>query len=542
MRYLATSVAIAVAAAGYAQPQNTIESQPEQNTLIIEALDSLTNLFYTRTPQSVSTQSVTDDVPVFTDSVYAYRLATIPSPIPMVFNPDVYQYIRLYTELKRPLVNRMLGLAEMFFPLFEETLDKYELPLEFKYLPIIESALNPNAVSRVGATGLWQFMYTTGKMYGLTINSYVDERRDPRKATDAACRFLKDLYALYGDWSLVLAAYNSGPGNVNKALRRAGGKTSYWDIREFLPRETRGYVPAFIGATYAFTYASEHNLTPELYDIYFEPTDTIHVRGSVDLSRVASHLGMAIEDLTFLNPALRRDKIPFTGEPYPLVLPMDKIMAFESLRDTIIAETEAALTEAKPVTSVPEVQASYTAPQPATQASQAGTANKPKPTYSYVYAPDTRGKTKLVYTVKSGDNLGFISSWYDVKVSDIQAWNNIHGSRIWVGQKLDIYVADGSVTKYRNMDNLSFQQKQAIEGSVSATTSSGGTTVKTPVTSGSSASTGGTKYISYTIQAGDNLWDISRKYPKNTVEDLKRINNITDLGVIKPGYVIKLAI
>lgn len=497
------------------------EERSEQNQLIIDALDSLTHLFYKTKPQATS--PVSTEVPVFTDSAYAYRLATIPSPIEMEFNPDVRQYIKLYTESRRSSMERMLGLAEMFFPLFEETLDKYQLPLELKYLPIIESALNPNAVSRVGATGLWQFMYTTGKMYGLEINSYVDARRDPRAATDAACRFLKDLYELYGDWSLVLAAYNSGPGNVNKAIRRSGGKTNYWDIREYLPRETRGYVPAFIGATYAFEYASDHNLHPELFDVYFEPTDTIHVRGSVKLSEVAAQIDMTTEELTFLNPALRRQKIPFTGEPYPLVLPMNKLLVFEEHRDTIMSGHVAAVAEKPSTTTIPT----------ATASSSTGTRTQRK--YNYTpYVPDTRGKTKLVYSVKSGDNLGYISQWYDCKVSDLQSWNGIRGTRIRVGQKLNVYVHNSSVSKYRNIDNLSFQQKQAIEGGSSTTAS-----IAPSTSSGSSAIT---RYIRYTIKPGDNLWDISRKYPKNSVEDLKRINKITDLSVIKPGFVIKVGI
>jgi membrane-bound lytic murein transglycosylase D len=535
MRTILTSLIAIIVVQGWAQPSAETPAKPEQNDQIIETLDSLTRLFYTTRPSTLAVEAdAVDEVPVFADSVYAYRLATIPSPIQMVFNEDVRQYIKLYTELRRNSARRMLGLAEYYFPLFEEALDRHGLPLELKYLPIIESALNPNAVSRVGATGLWQFMFTTGKMYGLEINSYIDERRDPVKATDAACRFLKDLYALYGDWSLVLAAYNSGPGNVNKALRRSGGKMDYWEVRDYLPRETRGYVPAFIGAAYAFVYHQDHKLAAELYDIYFQPTDTVHVNGTVELSVVADKLDVPLEALAFLNPALRRHKIPFTGQAYPLILPMDKIMAFEDLRDSILTATQVALTEVKP-TSVSEVSVSYQ-----------GTEGKPtvpptvvpKQTYTPTpYVPSTKGKTKLVYTVKSGDNLGYISEWYDVKLTDIQAWNAIRGSRIWVGQKLDIYVADAVVNKYKNIENLSFQQKQTVEGTSTQTESASAQTSS----QGGSASAG-TRYINYTIKPGDNLWDISKRYPKNSVEDLKRINNISDLGVIKPGYVIKVGI
>jgi len=525
-RFTATLLAISFALLGIAQPEPQTEPEAEANPMIIEALDSLTYLFYSSRPRTTySSRFEADEVPVYSDSVYAYRLATIPSPMPMVYNSDVRQYIRLYTEVKRSAVERMLGLAELYFPLFEETLDKYGLPLELKYLPIIESALNANAVSRAGATGLWQFMYTTGKMYGLKINSYVDERRDPRLATDAACRFLKELYEMYGDWSLVLAAYNSGPGNVNKAMRRSGGKTTYWEIRHYLPRETRGYVPAFIGATYALAYHQDHNLAPELFDIYFEPTDTVHVREAIDLARIAEHLGMGTDELHFLNPALRRQHIPFTGEPYPLVVPMNKLVAFEGLRDTLLAEAQAVVQPAG-------MSSGNVAYQTVELQSTSSTASAQKPRYpSTSRVVDTRGKTKLVYTVKSGDNLGYISEWYGVRVSEIQNWNNLYGTRIRVGQKLDIYVKDEVVNRYKNMDRLSFEQKQGTKSAPTSGSASSGVSIANS-----------TQYIQYTIKSGDTLWDISKRYPKNSVEDLKRINNITDLRVIKPGYVIKVAI
>jgi len=216
-------------------------------------------------------------VPTFEDSIYRKRIAFLDAstPLELDYNPVVRRYIDLYTVRKREQVSRMLGLAQYYFPMFEEVLDKYDMPLELKYLAVVESALNPNAKSRVGATGLWQFMYTTGKIMGLNANSYVDERSDPYRSTIAACEYMTRLYKTFGDWNLVLAAYNSGPGTVNKAIRRSGGKRSYWELRAYLPRETAGYVPAFIAATYTMKYAKEHNLYPKNVAPHFASVDTV---------------------------------------------------------------------------------------------------------------------------------------------------------------------------------------------------------------------------------------------------------------------------
>ena len=229
----------------------------------------------------------------------------------------------------------MLGLSEYYFPMFEEALDRYDLPLELKYLPIIESALNPKALSRAGACGLWQFMYGTGKQMKLEISSFVDDRRDPVKATDAAARYLKSLYGIYGDWHLAIAAYNCGPGNVNRAIRRAGGKTNYWQIYYRLPRETRGYVPAFIAASYVMNYYEAHNLTPQLPEFPTQ-TDTIFVNDYLHFDQIAATLGIEKEQLQALNPKYRRDVVPAKKDRlYSLVLPEDKINEFID-KDTLV--------------------------------------------------------------------------------------------------------------------------------------------------------------------------------------------------------------
>ncbi|HUW06710.1 MAG TPA: lytic transglycosylase domain-containing protein, partial [Williamwhitmania sp.] len=252
------------AAAAAASTTPTINEENPNSVSDNTNLDSLLSIYYQQ-QQEDTTNLMTDykdegdslnlDLP---DSVYMHRLHNIISPLELSFNGVVKSYIKVYTQKRKDKMEEILGLSDYYFPLFEETLDAYNLPLELKVLPVIESALNPNAVSRMGATGLWQFMYGTGKLYKLEVNSFVDERKDPVAATNAACHFLSDLYNIYHDWTLVIAAYNCGPGNVNKAIRRSGGKRNYWEIYYLLPRETRGYVPAFIAATYALTYYKEH--------------------------------------------------------------------------------------------------------------------------------------------------------------------------------------------------------------------------------------------------------------------------------------------
>lgn len=530
------------------QPQLNAQSQDgetplendQESQMILEALDSLTYLLYKTTAdgtnESQTAATKNEQIPVYPDSVYAYRLSLLPSPIHLEYNDIVRKYIDMYIVHKRAQVEKMLGLSELYFPIFEETLDKYGLPLEFKYLPVIESALNPHAVSRVGATGLWQFMYTTAKMYKLQINSYIDERRDPHQATDAAARYLKDLYALYNDWSLALAAYNCGPGNVNKAIRRSGGKNTYWEIRDYLPRETRGYVPAFIAATYAMKYFEHHNLSAKSEEIYFIPTDTVNIMRETNVKTVAKYLDMEAEVIAFMNPSIKKNIIPYSHQPYSLKLPIDKVGLFIDMKDSIYGPAS------KPVlpnNAAPEFASAKSYSKEAANKTKASVGSSSKTTsrnYYNDYAPDTRNKTKLVYSVKSGDNLGYIAEWYDCGVSDIKNWNYIRGTRINVGQKLNVYVPNDKVSKYKNIDHLSFEQKQQIESKKSGSS-------KVPVQQANTTSTpSNANYIYYTIQSGDNLWDLSKKYPKNTVEDLKRINNITDLSVIKPGFVIKIAI
>lgn len=348
---------------------------------------------------------------VYHDSVYTDRLYALPTEMEMSFNQVVRQYIEMYTQRRRDLVAHMLTIGNYYFPMFEEALDKEGLPLELKYLPVIESALNPIAVSRMGATGLWQFMLKTGQGYGLQVNSLVDERRDPYKSTDAAARYLKDLYAIYGDWNLVIAAYNCGPGNVNKAITRSGGKRDYWEIYHQLPRETRGYVPAFIAANYVMNYYGDHNICPVETSTELFALDTLHVDKLIHFNQISDVLNIPVSDLKKWNPQFRRDQVPGNYKTYALVLPTNMIYAFLEKQDDIL---------------------NYKRNQ--YQPHRLNTDNYIASTSS---VSTVSGNTEnIYYRVKRGDNLGKIASQNRTTVAQLRAWNNLRTTRISIGQSL----------------------------------------------------------------------------------------------------------
>ena len=297
-------------------------------------LDSLMGLYMSKTYLSTGDCNMKDENPTFTPEEYIERLRRMPTIMEMGYNDIVQRFIDRYMGRLRHSVSYMLGTANFYVPIFEEALEAYQVPLELKYLPVIESALNPKAVSRVGATGLWQFMLGTGKMYGLEVNSLVDERRDPVRASYAAARYLRDLYRIFGDWNLVIAAYNCGPGNINKAIRRSGGFKDYWQLYPYLPAETRGYVPAFIAANYAMTYYCEHNICPMTTKLPLQ-TDTIVVDRDVHLEQIAAVLDLDIEMLRSLNPQYRRDIVPGTSKKYAIRLPMADTGRFIDMQDSI---------------------------------------------------------------------------------------------------------------------------------------------------------------------------------------------------------------
>lgn len=373
-------------------------------------IDSLLNDWKTRTNLIYDTDCTNSAViPQFSDSIYIDRLQRMPTIMEMPYNAIVREYIDRYAVKLRNQVSVMLAANNFYMPLFEEALDAYDLPLELKYLPIIESALKPTARSRAGALGLWQFMLKTGRLYGLESNSLVDDRLDPIKATWAAARYLREMYDIYQDWHLVIAAYNCGPGNVNKAIRRAGGATDYWSIYNYLPRETRGYVPAFIAANYIMTYYCHHNICPMNTEI-IPPTDTLQISRELHLQQVADLCDITIDELKSLNPQYKRNIIPGNTKPYTLRLPQTKIATFIDNQDTIYNHRAAELFKNRKTIAV---------------------SNKITPTV---------GKGTLSYhTIRSGETLSTIAQRYGVKVSQLKDWNGLSSNRIRAGKKLKIY-------------------------------------------------------------------------------------------------------
>ncbi|MDR1611033.1 MAG: transglycosylase SLT domain-containing protein [Candidatus Symbiothrix sp.] len=297
-------------------------------------LDKLVNSWYVKHyTTKINHEGYQDNTPA-DDTTYIERLSKLPNIIELPYNNTVRQCIELYVNRRRDLVEYMLGIESFYFPMIEETLDKYDLPLELKYMTIVESALNPTALSRKGASGLWQFILSTGKFYGLEINSLIDERRDPVKSTDAACRHLKDLFDIYGDWNLVIAAYNCGAGNVNKAIRRANGKTDFWKIYQFLPKETRTYVPLFIAANYTMNYYAYHQLYPAQTKAP-AAVDTVMITQPMHFDQISNILNIDKEELKALNPQYKKDIIPGNRKPYALVLPASHAYAFAEKENDI---------------------------------------------------------------------------------------------------------------------------------------------------------------------------------------------------------------
>ena len=366
-------------------------------------LDSLMEQYMSKTYMTYDNDCQTsNENPTFPPEVYIERLNRMPTIMEMPYNEVVQTCIDRYTVRLRHQVSWMLGAANFYMPIFEEALEAYQLPLELKYLPIIESSLNPTAVSRVGATGLWQFMLATGKAYGLEVNSLVDERRDIQKASYAAAHYLSDLYNLFGDWNLVIAAYNCGPENINKAIRRAGGETDYWKIYPYLPRETRGYVPAFIAANYVMNYYCEHNICPMRSELPVK-TDTVLVDRHVTFDQVAAVCSLDVQMLRALNPACRRDIVPGHTAPYPLRLPVTEVARFIDMQDSVYAAPSSV--QKRAVVDIPQEKQTASA--------------------------------KWV-TVRRGDTLSSIAKRNGTTVNKIKRLNGLRSNNIRQGQRLKV--------------------------------------------------------------------------------------------------------
>ncbi len=505
------------------------------NTRIERNFDSLLSLFYVQNSlkmQDSSRRGANFTVSDLPDSVYINRLKKIPCLVDVSYNDVVKKWIKLYTQRSRVSSEVMLGLMEHYFPIFEEVFDNYGIPLELKYVSIIESALNPKAVSYAGATGIWQFMYGTAKMYSLEINSFIDERRDPYKATEAAAKYFKDLYAIYGDWNLVLAAYNCGPGIVNRAIKRAKGKTNYWDIYPYLPYDTRNYVPAYIAAIYFGHYYKEHNLSP--VKIQTQINDTVMVTQKLHLQQVADILGINIEQLRDLNPQYKKDIIPANSKPYALKLPANKASQFAAREQEIYHYKDSLLltSERNFVSSTSNKKND----SKSKKSSKTSVSNDESDIPEF-NPTSVANKTKLIYNVKQGDNYGFIATWYNVSLNELKMWNQTNAKRLQIGQKIIVYVPNNKVSQYKDIDAMTNEQKQemlnktAVQNLASAN--------KNYVTTSASIDE---SFVYYTLKSGDVLPNIVKMYSGVTVRDVMQLNNFSERDVrkLKPGQVIKI--
>ena len=389
--------------------------------------DSLLSVYNAKTYIRPNANCDMPDVnPIYEKEVYKERLSRIPAVIEMPYNDVVQKLIDRYSGHLRRSVSLMLGTQNFYMPIFEQALESYGLPLELKYLPVIESALNPNAVSRVGATGLWQFMLQTGKQYGLEVNSFVDERRDPVKASYAAAHYLSDLYKIFGDWNLVIAAYNCGPQGINKAIHRAKGLTDYWDIYPYLPKETRGYVPAFIAANYIMNYYCDHNICPMVAELPAK-SDTIMVNRDIHFEQIAKVLNIDIETLKDLNPQYRRNIINGSSKPSSLRLPAMAISSFIDQQDSIYSCTVDNFQNKRTEVDITEPQKEYSSSKYSSRSRKSASRSSRR----------KRGRGKSV-TIRQGDTLSDIARRNGTTVSKLKKLNKISGSSIRAGKKLKV--------------------------------------------------------------------------------------------------------
>lgn len=466
------------------------------------------------------------------DEVYIERLQKLQTVMPMQYNDVVRGFIELYALKKPQLVENMLGMSLFYMPIFEDALERHGMPLELKYLPVIESALNPNAVSRAGAAGLWQFMPSTGKDLGLEVNSLVDERRDPWSSTDAACVYLKKLYNMYDDWNLAIAAYNCGPGNVNKAINRAGGKigenNDYWQIYYYLPSETRGYVPAFIAANYVMNYYGEHGIKPVLARMPLV-VDTVHVTNRVHFDQISAVLGIPVDELRALNPQYRKDVIPGNAREYVLTLPAMQAYCYQVNEPIILNFNAEAYNTAATVT--------------------------PGQSSAVVEKEDGLGKyreesTTVYHKVKRGETLKSIADQYGVTAQSIRSANNLSSSRVRTGKTLKIVVvkkvyldpevaaaaADSTAVAADSASVAASEQAAAQPATPAPAQHTNANNSNRRNNNNSSASV--PKYTTYTVKSGDTLGKIAKKH-NTTVAAIKKANGLRS-DMIRPGQKLKI--
>ncbi len=422
------------------------------------------------------------------------------SPFNIEYNPGLENIIKSFLKNRKKAYERLMAVSEYYFPMFEEALAKQNVPLEIKYLAVVESALNPKAVSRVGATGLWQFMYQTGKQYKLGIDSYVDERSDPLKSSTAAAQYMANMYKIFGDWDLVLASYNSGPGNVAKAIRRSGGQQNYWNIRKNLPKETAGYVPAFLATMYIYEYHKEHGIVPNRALVKHFETDTIAVKNQLSFKQISDLLDIPVAQLQMLNPSFKLNTVPvYADKMHYLRLPQDKIALFVSNEEKVYAyvKYEADKRE-KPYSS------------------QQAYASSSKDTADYSTDTKTVSRTKY-YKVRRGDNLSSIANKYDVSLTNLKRWNNLKSNTVAAGRNLKIVTSEV----------IAYKVKKDVKAPIAAkseTAIADNTPKQTKPSSDDSSPDDNGFYV---VQSGDNLTMIARKN-NVSVNDIKEWNNFDD--------------
>ena len=470
-----------------AQTQETYKPEIEEYTETIS--DSLLHAWYNQKNteeyvQEINLDSVklTSSIP---DSVYIRRLKEMNSFITLPYNDIVRGYLIHYSEKMKSGMKRIIGLSSYYMPIFQETFDRHGLPEELKAMAIIESALNPTAVSRAGAKGMWQFMYNTAKLYGLHIDSFVDERLDPVKSADAAARYLKDAYKIFGDWNLAIASYNCGAGNVQKAIKRAGSR-QFWDIWPFLPRETRGYVPAFVGALYALKYHKEHGIEALAVPMPAH-TDTFKIRKMVHLKQVSELTGAPLEELQSLNPQYRHNIIPGNDREYILRIPYKFTDAFIAHEDSLHRHKDSIYFNPLTIKKI----------------------------------KDGGDGQRIVYKVKSGDYLGKIATRYRVTVTQIKKWNGLKSNNISIGQRLVIYSGRAG----------------AASASTSASSSSSANKVSSAPTGNSAANAKG--HTLYKVKEGDSFYLIAKNYPGVSAQNIMDYNGLSSSS-LRPGITIKI--
>jgi membrane-bound lytic murein transglycosylase D len=457
--------------------------------------------------------------------VFKERLSLLDekSPFNIDYNPQLENLVKSFLKNRKRSYERLMGLSQYYFPMFEEAMARYDVPLEIKYLAIVESALNSKAVSRVGATGLWQFMYETGKQYGLKIDSYVDERSDAYKASDAAARYMAGMYKIFGDWELVLASYNSGAGNVSKAIRRSGGHQNFWNIKNKLPRETQGYVPAFLATMYIFEYHKEHGIVPQKPVANHLEVDTIAVKRKISFKQLSDLLDIPTSDIEFLNPSYKMKVIPYvTGKTNFVTLPKKKIAVFASNENKLYAyvDYEESKREKRFVpgykTKTKIVRDSIV-PGSSTEEAVAEITQK------------TKNITRTKYhTVKRGDNLGAIADKYGVTVREVKDWNNMRSSTLQAGRKLKIKM-DAQIVVNEKVKKPISQVKEEVIAAVEKPSEKKAVKTKETET---------VVNAEHTVEQGETLVTIAKKH-RMYVADLKKFNNLKD-GTIKPGDKLKL--